>query len=54
MTDVAVAPLFVPPLEGTRVTTAKRWVEVAPIAIAVTFLVLSFCCCRWLPCLSRR
>jgi sulfate transport system permease protein len=40
MTDVAVAPLLVAPLEGPRVTTERPWVQITLIVVAVIFLVL--------------
>jgi len=40
MTDAAIAPLLVAPMEGPRVTTERPLVQVTLIAVAVIFLVL--------------
>jgi sulfate/thiosulfate transport system permease protein len=40
MTDAAIAPLLVAPIEGPRVTTERPLVQVTLIGVAVIFLVL--------------
>jgi sulfate transport system permease protein len=40
MSDAAVAPLLVAPLEGPRVTAERPWVQITLIVVAVIFLVL--------------